>query len=339
MSVRLRASIVAFALFGVTCVGACAPEPSTAESGASASNAVTVGLTYIPNVQFSPVYVAHDDSLYSNAGVDVTIRHHGSDEGLFTALISGEEDVVIASGDEAMVARDSGMDLVSIGTYYRQYPGVVIVPADSEIQTLSDLKGHSIGIPGEYGSNWYATLSAIFQGGLSEKDVEIASIGYTQRAALAQGEVDAGLGFSNNDLVQMLQSGMDVRAISLESQTPLVAASIITTRQWAEANPELASAVVSATTAGINSVIDDPDHALDVTMAWDETLSDETSKSNAMAVLQATIPLMMNAGGPAVARQDLDRWEMMAEFLGSVPGVVSQKPDASLAATNEYVNE
>ena len=29
----------------------------------------------------------------------------------------------------------------------------------------------------------------------------------------------------------------------------------------------------------------------------------------------------------------------MAEFLGSVPGVVSQKPDASLAATNEYVNE
>ena len=58
-----------------------------------------------------------------------------------------------------------------------------------------------------------------------------------------------------------------------------------------------------------------------------------------MAVLQATIPLMMNAGGPAVAMQDLDRWEMMAEFLGSVPGIVSQKPDASLAATNEYVNE
>ena len=147
----------AFALLASLSLAACstAATSSTGEPELKTSaEAVTVGLTYIPNVQFSPVYLAEDEGLYKEAGLDATVRHHGSDEGLFTALLAGEEDVVIASGDEAAVASTQGMDLVSIGSYYRDYPGTVIVRDDSPIQSLADLKGATIGIPGEYGSNW-----------------------------------------------------------------------------------------------------------------------------------------------------------------------------------------
>ena len=98
------------------------------------------GLTYIPNVQFAPVYVADAQGMYNDAGVTATVRHHGSDEGLLTALLAGQEDVVIASGDEAAVAASQGLDIVSIGQYYASYPGTVIVPADSPIVTLADLR-------------------------------------------------------------------------------------------------------------------------------------------------------------------------------------------------------
>ena len=218
----------------------CVAGSNAGQSDSSATGDVTIGLTYIPNVQFAPVYVADAQGMYNDAGVTATVRHHGSDEGLLTALLAGQEDVVIASGDEAAVAASQGLDIVSIGQYYASYPGTVIVPADSPIVTLSDLKGKTIGIPGEYGSSYYATLAAIKAGGLQTSDVTISSIGYTQQAALAAGQVDAVVGFTNNDAVQMRLSGLDIREIPLDDgSTPLVAASIITTRDWARIRSRL----------------------------------------------------------------------------------------------------
>ena len=111
LSTIVRATVIAASASLV--LGACTVGPGATQSGMSSQGAsdVTIGLTYIPNVQFAPVYVADSQGLYNDAGITPTIRHHGSDEGLFTALLAGQEDVVIASGDEAAVAASQGMDL------------------------------------------------------------------------------------------------------------------------------------------------------------------------------------------------------------------------------------
>ena len=321
-------------------LSACVAGSNAGQSGSSATGDadVTIGLTYIPNVQFAPVYVADAQGLYNDAGVTATVRHHGSDEGLFTALLAGQEDVVIASGDEAVVAASQGLDLVSIGQYYASYPGTVIVPADSPIATLADLKGKTIGIPGEYGSSYYATLAAIKAGGLQTSDVTISSIGYTQQAALAAGQVDAVVGFTNNDAVQMRLSGLDIREIPLDDgSTPLVAASIVTTREWAQSHPDAARAVVSATTQAMNAIAADPQVALDATAQWDTTLTDETSLSAANAVLAATVPLWLGDDARADGVQDLATWSSMVSFLSSI-GVLEGDVDPSAIVTNEYAD-
>ena len=321
-------------------LSACVAGSNAGQSGSSATGDadVTIGLTYIPNVQFAPVYVADAQGLYNDAGVTATVRHHGSDEGLFTALLAGQEDVVIASGDEAVVAASQGLDLVSIGQYYASYPGTVIVPADSPIATLADLKGKTIGIPGEYGSSYYATLAAIKAGGLQTSDVTISSIGYTQQAALAAGQVDAVVGFTNNDAVQMRLSGLDIREIPLDDgSTPLVAASIVTTREWAQSHPDAARAVVSATTEAMNAITADPQVALDATAQWDTTLTDETSLGAANAVLAATVPLWLGDDARADGVQDLATWSSMVSFLSSI-GVLEGDVDPSAIVTNEYAD-
>ena len=321
-------------------LSACVAGSNAGQSGSSATGDadVTIGLTYIPNVQFAPVYVADAQGLYNDAGVTATVRHHGSDEGLFTALLAGQEDVVIASGDEAVVAASQGLDLVSIGQYYASYPGTVIVPADSPIATLADLKGKTIGIPGEYGSSYYATLAAIKAGGLQTSDVTMSSIGYTQQAALAAGQVDAVVGFTNNDAVQMRLSGLDIREIPLDDgSTPLVAASIVTTREWAQSHPDAARAVVSATTEAMNAIAADPQVALDATAQWDTTLTDETSLGAANAVLAATVPLWLGDDARADGVQDLATWSSMVSFLSSI-GVLEGDVDPSAIVTNEYAD-
>ncbi|HNV11729.1 MAG TPA: ABC transporter substrate-binding protein, partial [Propionibacteriaceae bacterium] len=95
------------------------PDPS---STPSARTQTTIGLTYIPNVQFAPFYVAVDQGLFTANGVDVTLRHHGASEGLFTAIAANQEQFVIAGGDELVQAVSNGVDLVAVAAYFQAYP-------------------------------------------------------------------------------------------------------------------------------------------------------------------------------------------------------------------------
>ena len=336
LSTIVRAAVVGACTSLV--LAACTPGDKAAQSGTDGDSEVTIGLTYIPNIQFSPVYVADAQGTYADNGIVPTIRHHGSHEGFFTALLAGEEDVVIASGDEAAVAASQGLDIVSIGQYYASYPGAVIVPEDSDIHSLADLKGKTVGIPGEHGANYYATRAAMQEAGLSESDVTISPIGYTQQAALASGQVDAGVGFTNNDAVQMRLAGLQIREITLNpTSTPLVSASFITTHKWAHEHPEQARAVVAATTKAMNDIAAAPQIALDATKQWDTSLTDEATLSAANAVLAATVPLWLGDTGTATGAQDLATWAQMVTFLDSL-GELEGSVDATTLATNDYVS-
>lgn len=135
------ASVVALAT-----LTSCAEEPK--DAGAKGGAGITVGLTYTPNIQFSPFYVAAEKGYYKDAGLKVTLRHHGAAEDLFGALSSGKEDVIYAGGDEMLQARAKNVPVVDIATFYQKYPVGLIVPKDSEIRTPADLKGRKIGTPG-----------------------------------------------------------------------------------------------------------------------------------------------------------------------------------------------
>ena len=166
-----------------------------AACSSQASSPLTIGLTYTPNIQFAPFYMAKKDSKYASG---VNLRHHGAQEGLFDALLSGKEQLVVAGADEAVVAASNGSDLVVVGGYYQSYPACLIVPEGSAIKAPADLKGKTVGTPGRKGETWYALQLAMDTASLSESDLTIQDIGYTQQAALVGGKVDAVVGFSNN---------------------------------------------------------------------------------------------------------------------------------------------
>lgn len=205
---------------GVSTVVASAP---VSTAGASA----TIGLTYIPNIQFAPFYLAQAQGGYAGTGTAVTLRHHGASEGLFTALTSGQEHLVVAGLDEMTQAVAQGADLVALAQYYRTYPVVAIVKDASPIRSAADLKGHSIGVPGRYGETWFGLQALLSAGGLAQTDVKVTEIGYTQLAALMSGQVDAVMGFSNNDVVAFGAAGLPVRSIALGADAPLIGIGLV----------------------------------------------------------------------------------------------------------------
>jgi NitT/TauT family transport system substrate-binding protein len=315
-----------------------APAPTTPAAATSATPAAlptaTVGLSYIPNVQFAPFYVAASDGAFTTAGVAATLRHHGSSEGLFTAITAGQEDFVIAGGDEALQARENGVDLVSVGTYYASYPVQVLVPEQSEITDLADLKGARIGVPGRYGESWFGLLVALRTAGLTEADVEVVEVGYTQQAALAGGKVDAVIGFSNNDAVQFGLAGVDVRGLPLTAagSPPLVSISLLTTRAYLDAHPETVRAVAQGMVAGINAVAADPARAVTLTAAQVPGM-DATA---ARATLDATIGVMLGGSSQADGHVDADQWQQMADFM-LAQGLLTKPADVAAATAPDVL--
>ena len=87
---------------------------------------LTMGLAYIPNIQFAPFYVADALGYYTQAGLHVTLRHHAFSEDEFGAIVAGKEDVIFAGGDEMLQARSRHIPLIGVGQF------VCAVPCDPD---------------------------------------------------------------------------------------------------------------------------------------------------------------------------------------------------------------
>ena len=324
-------------LLAAGAVAGCAQQPYRPTTTAS-DPAVTIGLTYIPNIQFAPFYVAEANGLFS--GVQATLRHHGAKEGLFTALVAGQEDFVIAGGDEVVQARAQGMDVVAIGQYYHAYPVVAIVPEASPVQTAADLAGRSIGLPGRSGETYFGLKALLHGAGLTESDVLVQEIGYTQQAALTTGQVEAIIGFANNDAVQFEQAGIPTRTIPLTAsgQVPLVSIVLATTRAFLDANPDAATAVAVGMVKGVQATVDAPASAVESSRAQIPSLSEAGAEAAASATLDATIPLWAPDGTTVTGRMDPQAWQDMTTFMMDA-GLVDSAVDPALAMTNAHLSE
>lgn len=302
----------ALALLAACSSGTAARSAASASASTGASGLV-IGLTYTPNVQFAPFYMALADGRYS-AGV--SLRHHGAQEGQFDALLAGTEQLVVAGADEAAVAASNGNGLVVVGGFYQTYPGCVIIRESSDVTELADLKGRTIGTPGRTGETWYTLQVALKTAGLTEDDVTVQEIGYTQQAALVGGKVDAIVGFSNNDAVQIAQNGTKVRTIAAADDVPLVGASLVTTKDYLATHRELLADAVTASAAGMAQFVDDPDGAVTATKKYVTDLADSTQAANAREVAVATAELVRPGASTVVGSLRSEDVDTMLTFLG-----------------------
>lgn len=304
---------------------------TTGSDGGSAAAALTLGLTYVPDIQFAPAYVADKLGWFTEEGVSVTLRHHGANESLLGALQTGDEQVVFAGGGEMLQGRSEGVTVRNFATAYQIYPASIIVPADSPIQSFADLRGHSVGLPGEYGENWFYLLAVLTQSGLSRDDIDVASIGYTQFAALSGGKVDAVVGFLNNEVVRFNEAGFAVRTISLEDP-PLVSAGLGATDATIAERPADLVGLLTALTRGAELCTSDPEQAVQLSVDYVPTLAEPDQQAHALAVLKATTELY----GGQFGVQNPGRWEAMASFFAD-SGLVSSPVPAGDAYTTQIV--
>lgn len=317
---RALLSALAASVLMLGVLTACAAQPSgasstntSAASGSAAESTFTVGLTYIPDIQFAPLYVAEAKGYFTDRGLHVTLRHHGQQEALLSALQAGEEDIVFAGGDEVMQGRSTGIDAVTWATMYQKYPVVLMVPADSGITSWEQLRGKVIGLPGFYGENYFSVLAALKAHNLTpDKDVTLKEIGYTPAPALHNHEVAGVIGFANNDTVAIENAGIKLTTIPLmESDLPLIGVGFSSLAD--NVRPQVYADFLAAVGEGVRFAEKDPEATLDITTKYVPALADAEQRATAKQVLENTLKLYQ--GADTFGQIDEQAWAAMSRFM------------------------
>jgi NitT/TauT family transport system substrate-binding protein len=315
-------------------LSACGASSTTIGSGnatsAPGTKSISIGLGYIADIQFAPFYVAQSKGYYKAAGLSVTFNQ-GIVPDLIGSMVAGKSDFVFAGGDDTLQARNKNIKVVDVATVFQKYPVSLIVPANSSIKTLADLKGHTIGVPGAYGSTYIGLLALLYSAKLSLSDVKVQSIGFTQVAALAGHKVDAVMGYSNNEPLRLKSQGFDVRTFNVSDYQPLVSNGIVTTEDTFQHQPKLVRDFVQATLKGVKDVIADPSGAVTLCKPFIPGL---TNTAQTLTILNATIPTWQSDKQPGY--NDSATWDSMAKFMVAQK-IISLGQDITQAYSNKSV--
>lgn len=316
--------LLSIALAG--CGGSSSPTTSTNGSGNKPLLDVSIGLGYVPDVQFAPFYVAVNKGYYKDVGLNVTLNH-GIVTDLMGEMMANKDTFVFAGGDDTLVARSKNLPVVDVSTLYQDYPVCIIVPANSSIKTLADLRGHTIGLPGLYGSTYVGMLALLHAAHLTSSDVKLQSIGFTQVNALKSGSVDAVVGYTNNEPLQLQRLGMQVRTFAVSDYQPMVSNGIVTTESTLHDSEEnIVKPFVEATIKGLNYVIAHPDEAVQISRNFVPGMN----VAQATQELQATIPAWKGNGQQPPGSNNLATWQSMEQFMASQK-LISSNQDVSKA--------
>ncbi len=289
-----------------------------------------VALGYIPNVQFAPMYVAIENGYFADEGLDVEIAH--MDETQAAALVgAGELQFAVVSGEQVLLARAQGLPIIYVAAWYQQYPVSVVSEADLGIAAPADLRGQTIGLPGLYGANYIGLRALLHAGGLTEADVTLESIGYTQVDALAAGRNPVVCGYTANEPVQLRARGYDVTELRVADYVQLAANGFITNEQTLTENPDLVRRMVKAFLRGLSDTIADPAAAYQVSMGYVEGLAADDAVQ--MQVLETSIDLWK---ADELGHSDAAAWENMQTVLLDM-GLLTEPLDLSKAFTNEFL--
>lgn len=224
--------------------------------------------SYIPNIQFAPLYVAREAGYFTEAGFDLQIQHGDENVGVIQ-IAQGEPRYGLISGEQVLLARSGNIPVQFVYAWFQKYPIAVVVQGDIPFDEPADLAGLKVGVPGPFGANYTALVALLGLGNLTDLDIQMESIGYVAPDVFCAGGVQASIVYSNNEPLEIqrrIDAGEcgDIASITVyqvAEVAPMVSNGIVISEDTAANSPEEAQAVVSAFDAGLRDAIANPAQA------------------------------------------------------------------------------
>jgi len=286
---------------------------------------------YIPNIQFAPLYVAIEKGYFKNEGIDITLDYNMENDSV-ALLGAGQLQFAIVSGEQVLLGRGKGLPVVYAAAWYNNYPVGVIVDPAKNVTKPADLKGLTIGLPGPYGANYIGLRALLAAGGLTENDVKLSSIGYTQAENFMTKKVDAASIYVSNEPNLLESKGVPFTLLKVSDYTSLVANGLATNETTLKEHPELVRGMISGLLKGIADAGANPEEAYEISKKYIENL-DKADTTVQKAVFKSSIDFWKSLK-PGSTQPDA--WENMQKLLLDM-GMLDKPIDLTKAYTNDFL--
>jgi len=291
---------------------------------------IRLPMGYIPNVQYAPFYVAIEKGYFAEEGIQIEFDYSFETDGV--ALVgAGELPFTLASGEQVLLARAQGLPVVYAFSWYKEFPVSVIARPGLNIRKPADLRGHTIGLPGLFGANYIGLEALLFDGGLSDSDVTLESIGFNQVEAFASGQQDIVAVYTTNEPVVLRSKGLDFTELRVADTLQLVSNGLVTNEKTIADNPDLIRGMNRALARGILDTAADPAAAYQICKKFVENLGVNDAAVQKQ-VLAASIGFW-NVDKPG--QSSPQAWTNMNDVLVKM-GLLKASQDVSKAFTNDF---
>jgi NitT/TauT family transport system substrate-binding protein len=239
----------------------------------------TMFLSFVPNIQFSPVYVGIEKGYFADGGINLAVQN--GDEPVGVDLIASNQlQFGLVSAEEIIKARSNGRPIVSVYEWFQQYPIGIVVPEDKGIESINDLAGKKVGIPGRFGASYNGLTAILASNGMTESDIQLEPIGFNAPDVFCVGGVEAAVVYINNEPLQIqdrIKAGdcsgyTGVKVFPVSSAADMVSNTVATNEDTIANNPDLVQAMVSAFDLALRDSINNPAEAYLLSLKYVEDL-------------------------------------------------------------------
>ncbi len=300
---------------------------------------VTLAMSYIPNIQFAPYYVAAAKGYYAEAGLEVIFDYNFENDVVTRAAAWPESKVefATASGTSTLLARQNGLPVKTVMTLYQQFPVVFFAKSTTGLQSVEDLKGKTVGIPGRFGESLYALMAILYANQLDESVMNVQEIGFTQAQSVLEDNVQVGIGYGMNEPVLLRQQGVEVDVLRVADVYDLASNGIVVSEALIEQDPELVRAFMLASLRGLADTLADSGEAFTLSLGYipEAQLGDvELQRQVLIESLPYWISTQTESEG--LGYTNLETWVQTEEFMLAA-GLLTQEVDVGSAFTNEFI--
>jgi NitT/TauT family transport system substrate-binding protein len=264
---RVRA-ILLLLLGTVLLVGAgCGGDDDDEGAGGDETTSLTVVIPFPSGAVFYPLFVAQENGYFAEEGIEVTVEPVDGSGATIQQLAAGQAQVAVPSPGPFMQAVARGEDLRSVYTLYQSNVFSVQVAANSEIQSLADLEGKTVGVGALDGGETPFVKAALKEAAdLDEGDYELLAVGDGGQAvvALNRGDVDA-YASAFVDVAIMKLRGVELRNILPEEFQNFFDTVFVFKSDFADDNPEVIEGFGRAIAKGTVWGLDNAAAVVDIT--------------------------------------------------------------------------
>ena len=284
---------------------------------------------------FAPYQLAKAQGYYEAEGLDVQFHVVKGGVDVAKQVAVGNADIGGAIGDTPIIVRANGLPVKGVALLGGQALTQIIARKTSNIHSLADLKGKTIGVLSYQESAYYNLLGVLANAGLKRSDVHTQAVGPAGLVQLMLAKKLDAICAAPDFGVAIQHRGVDVNYLSINKAFPAMAQAIVASDDTIQKRPKLVQGIVTATLKAVREIIADPDAAAKAFVA---AVPQQKGKEKAVAaIMKRYVSLVYPLDkGVKLGAFEPSRVEAVEKFYVGHKIVSTAVPTAS-AYTNQFV--